>query len=289
MNPHMPIVRMQAVRLVQYRGWTIRKVARRLGVQPSTVSRWVKKDPTGGWNRIPTLSSRPHHHPRALDKQIVRAVLAKRLKRRRCGQIIHQELKREGLKVSLSSVQRTLERYNLLRKRSPWKRPHDYTRRPEVKNPGDLVEIDTIQIRDAKGKRLYIYTLIDLCTRWAWASPAEQINTWESIKFMNMAMKNSSFPFRMIQSDNGAEFSKMFSFRLNKKSVLHRHTRVGRSDDNAHIERFNRTIQEEALDRVPCQLASYRTTIRSFLKYYNTERLHMGINFLTPLEVLRRY
>lgn len=253
------------------------------------MSRWVKKDPTGGWNRIPTLSSRPHHHPKALDRQIVKAIVAKRLKRKRCGQIIHQELKREGLTVSLSSVQRTLERCSLLRKRSPWKRLHDYTRRPEVKNPGDLMEIDTIQMRDPKGKRVYIYTLIDLCSRWAFASPASRINTWESIKFTQTAMRQSSFPFRMIQSDNGGEFSKMFSFRLNKKGALHRHTRVGRSDDNAHIERFNRTIQEEALDRVPCELGSYRKAIRSFLKYYNTERLHMGINFQTPLEVLRSY
>ena len=211
------------------------------------------------------------------------------MERRRCGQIIHQELKRQGLQVSLSSVQRTLERYNLLRKRSPWKRPHDYTPRPEVKNPGDLLQIDTVQIRDPKGKRIYLYTLIDLCSRWAYAWPTQKINTRESIKFMIRAMVQASFPFHMIQSDNGAEFSKMFTFRLNKKGLPHRHSRVRHSDDNAHIERFNRTIQEECLDRVPCTLASYRIAIKSFLKYYNHERLHMGINFLTPLEVLRSY
>ena len=55
-NLFLPKVRMQAVMLVR-RGWSIRKVARHLGVNPSTVSRWVKKAPKRGYLGIPSYST----------------------------------------------------------------------------------------------------------------------------------------------------------------------------------------------------------------------------------------
>ncbi len=70
-NPNMPKVRRDAVRLVKYRGWSIRKVAKHLGYAPSTVSRWCKRDSTGGWHEIPTRSSKPKTSPRALPREIV--------------------------------------------------------------------------------------------------------------------------------------------------------------------------------------------------------------------------
>jgi hypothetical protein len=51
----------------------------------------------------------------------------------------------------------------------------------------------------------------------------------------------------MIQSDHGPEFGKWFVERIKKS---HRYTRIGKPNDNSHIERFNRTLQEECLDKV---------------------------------------
>jgi len=36
-----------------------------------------------------------------------------------------------------------------------------------------------------------------------------------------------------------------YETRLESKRIKIRHTRLGKPNDNAHIERFNRTIQEE--------------------------------------------
>src|SRR5229473_3564008 len=123
-NPHMPKVRMQAVRLVKYRGWSTRKVALHTGYSQSVIVKWCAKDPTGGWHRIPTKSSRPKHHPKELTSDLVSAIIRTRLKRRRCAEVVRQELCNDGVLVSLSSVKRTLARHNLLRTRSPWKRYH---------------------------------------------------------------------------------------------------------------------------------------------------------------------
>lgn len=287
-NPHIAKVRRDAVNLVKYRKWSMRKVAVKFGVEPSTIMRWCRKDFCGGFRLIPTKSSRPHTSPNALKKEIVEAIIRKRNGRRRCGQVIHQELKREGIHVSLPSVQRTLDRLGLLKKRSPWKRPHDFTLRPVVTNSGALIQVDTIHILLPEGGRLYIYTLIDLFSRWAYAEVVPKIGAQESVIFLSRALKKSPFKFEMIQTDNGSEFSTWFTHALLRRGISHRHSRVRQSNDNAHIERFNRTIQEECLDHTVNTMKNFKKEIPLFLKYYNTERLHMGINYQTPLEVLQR-
>lgn len=276
------------MQLVKYRGWSMRKVARRYGVEPSTVSRWCRHPSANGWDRIPTESSRPKKSPSALPEEVVTAILTKRLGRRRCGQVIHRELVNEGVSVSLSSVQRTLSRLNLLKKRSPWKRPHDATPRPEPTFAGALIETDTVHIVLPDGSRLYVYTLIDLYSRWAYAEVAPKIGAGISARFVRRAQARAPFRFVLVQSDHGSEFSTRFTHRLWERGVAHRHARVRQKNDQAHIERFNRTIQEECLDGVPRTVSTFRKALKAYLPYYNGERLHMGINYQTPLQVLRR-
>lgn len=264
------------------------KVARRFGVEPSTISRWCRLPFATGWHELPTRSSRPQTSPNALKKEIVAAIIQKRIGRRRCGQHIHHELVKEGVKVSLPSVQRTLDRLGFLKKRSPWKRPHDFTERPEITHAGSLLEADTVHIILPDGSRLYVYTLIDLFSRWAYAEVVERISAFRSFNFVRRASEIAPFKIDMIQTDNGGEFQKMFRFRLYKLGMNHRYSRVRQSNDQAHIERFNRTIQEECLDRTTQTLRDFRKAIKTFLPYYNNERSHMGINYQTPLEVLRR-
>lgn len=287
-NPHMPKVRRDAVNLVKYRKWTMRKTALHFGVQPSTISRWCKKPMATGWCPIPTRSSRPKKTPTSLSTEIVKAIIDKRNGRRRCGQHIYQELKREGIVVSLPSVQRTLDRCGLLKKRSVWKRPHDPTRRPEVTEAGSLLQIDTVHIRTALGEKIYVYTLIDLHSRWAYAQVLDRISAGRSAVFVRQALKRSPFIFKMIQSDHGSEFSTWFTHVLKKHNITHRHSRVRQPNDNAHIERFNRTVQEECLDRTAHTIPEFRKALRAYLVYYNTERIHMGIEYRTPQEMLRR-
>lgn len=266
----------------------MRKVARKFGVEPSTVSRWCKLPLATGWHELPTRSSRPKTSPHALKKEIVEAIIRKRIGRRRCGQHIFHELKREGVVVSLISVQRTLDRLGFLKKRSPSKRPHDFTERPAVTHPGAMLEADTVHIRLPDGSRLYVYTIIDLFSRWAYAEVVTKISGAASFKFVTNATVRAPFLFSLIQTDNGPEFQKMFKYRIAKLGLAHRHSRVRKSNDQAHIERFNRTIQEECLDRATHAIREFRKALKLYLPYYNTERIHMGINYQTLEEVLRR-
>ncbi len=285
-NPHMPKVRQDAVQLVKYRGWSMRKVARRYGVHPSTVMKWCRKDPTGGWREIPTLSSRPKTSPRALPREIVQAIIRKRVGRRRCGQVIHRELLADGISVSLCSVQRTLKRSHLLKEQSPWKRPHDATPRPEASHPGALLEADTVHFVLPDGSRLYVYTLIDLYSRWAYAEVSEKLRAYKSASFIARAQRKAPFHFEMIQTDHGPEFSTRFTHILLRKNLNHRHSRVRQCNDNAHVERFNRTLQDECLRGVPRTATHFSKAISKYLPYYINDRLHMGIDFKTPAQML---
>jgi len=284
----MAKVRRDAVNLVKWRHWSMRKVALRFGVEASTISRWCRRPFATGWHELPTRSSRPKTSPNALKREIIQAIIQKRIGHRRCGQVIHEELKREGVQVSLPSVQRTLGRLGLLKKRSPWKRPHDSTPRPEVLFAGALVQLDTIHILAPDGSRIYVYTLIDLFSRWAYAEVAERIGAEASVRFVSRAQKVADFDFKLIKTDHGSEFSTWFTHALLTKKIAHRHSRVRQSNDNAHVERFNRTIQEGCLDRTAHTILAFQKVLPQYLEYYNTERLHMGINYQTPLEVLRR-
>lgn len=285
-NPNLPRVRGEAILLVRS-GKSTREVARRLGWSQSAVSQWVRKAGPGWYGPLPTHSSRPKTSPSALSKEVVSAIIAKRVGRRRCGQVIHHELREEGIVVSLPSVQRTLERLHLLKKRSPWKRPHDFTPRPEASHPGALLEADTVHLMLPDGSRLYAYTLIDLYSRWAYAEVVERISATQSARFITHARKAAPFCFSLVQSDHGSEFSTWFTHALWEMGLAHRHSRVRQSNDQAHIERFNRTVQEECLDHTAHTITALRAALRMYMPYYNTERSHMGINFKKPIQMLQ--
>jgi len=274
---------MEAVKLVKYRGWSTRKVARYTGFNQSAIVKWCKKDPTGGWRRIPTQSSKPNHHPKELKKNVVEKILHIRRKTRRTSEVVHQELLNQGVRVSLNSVRRTIDRHGLMKKRSPWKRYHPHVDRPIPLKPGDLVQLDTIHRMIDEKKRLYIFVLIDVYSRWVYAKAYAKMNGATSVQFVAEAQRQASFSFDMLQSDHGPEFGKWFASQIKKK---HRYTRIGKPNDNAHIERVNRTIQEECLDELPDDVDVINGELKKYLRYYNYQRLHLGISLKVPMQLI---
>ncbi len=278
---------MQVAKLVINQGWSTRQAARYTGFNHSTIVRWVDKARILSGLSIETKISRPRSSPFALSSDIVDAILDHRKKYHRCAEVIHHQLNKDGISVSLSSVKRTLKR-NGLTYPSKWKKWHVYPPRPLPEKPGILVEIDSMR-EGLPCEHLYLYALIDLNSRWGFAKPSRKVNSWQSVKFLKEAESSSSFPFKTIQSDHGSEFAKWFSKQLIASKIEHRYSRVRRPTDNGHIERFIRTIQQECLARIPASFKAWEKSIPEFIHYYNTERPHMGINYQTPMEVVRSY
>ena len=267
-----------------HKGFSKEEVGRRFGVGSSTICKWVKKADKYGYHPIPTLSSKPRHHPKQLSSELVWKIFHQRLKNKRCAEVVHQELLNQGIVTSLSSVKRTLDRTGLLKKKSPWKRYHPHVDRPYPLKAGDLVQIDTIHLMISEKKRIYVFVLIDVYSRWVYARCYSRMSSKICLNFVREAQSKASFKFNMLQSDHGPEFGMWFVTQIKK---THRYTRIGKPNDNAHIERFNRTLQEECIDKVNTNVRSINCALKKYLQYYNYERLHMGLNLKTPNQLLK--
>jgi putative transposase len=287
-NPKLPKVRMDAVKLVRS-GWTTRQVGLHFGFNQSTIVRWVAKAPADGRLNIPTESSRPKSSSRALDETIVQAIIDERLKHNRCAEVVHADLAEQGIQVSLSSVKRTLARHELLKKKSKWARVREALPRPEVTAPGSLVQMDTVHFVDwSTGERFYLYTIIDLYSRWAHAEVHDKLSQAHSLKVALRAQAKAPFVFTMMQTDNGPEFQKYFHDMLAARKIALRHSRVRHSNDNAHVERFNRILQDECVSSYPLRRNVTQQRLDEYLDYYNNGRRHMGIKLRKPAEMMQR-
>lgn len=284
-NENVPVVRALAVRMVRS-GKSTRIVARHFGYGQSTIVKWCTRAPKGFVYRIDTRSSAPKTSPNSLPKETVGKIIHARIKSKRCAEVVYEMLKAEGVEVSLSSVKRKLSTYGLLKKRSPWKKLRSYPPRPEAKRPGMLVQMDTIHFVDKDGRRTYVYTALDVYSRYGFAILSTKANCYKSIFFLKRMIKYFPFKIKNVQTDNGPEFGLFFTDAVIRRGMTHRHIHPRSPNENGHLERFNRTIQEEISRHGWCIFIS--KDISAYLNHYNTERLHMGINFKTPSQLIQK-
>lgn len=289
-SPYAPAARRKAANLVLRHGFSAAEAARRTGVHRSTVGTWIKKAKRMNSNKgIPTESSRPKNPANQLDPEIVMRIVALRRETGRYAAALHAQLREEGVSVSLPSVKRTIRRKGLARPLSKWRRAWTPPiKRPWPLSPGALVQMDTIHIQRPDGSRYYLYTILDVCSRWAYAEYRPRLRQYESFEILLNAQAEAGFAFEMVQTDHGPEFGHWFHRMLLTRGLRLRHSRVRKPNDNAHLERFNRTVQDECLRRNRVAENDTKTALKSYLKYYNEGRLHGGINWQTPSRIVAK-
>lgn len=290
---------------------SISQVARRYGKNRSTIYRWKKKweaqqivklenagrpsRPLGKvfrwqavkWD-IKTINSAPKTHPNALSDNIVAAIMRVRRQKYECAEIVQYKLRKEGMVVSLSSIKRTFRRQELWRKKRKYRWNE---KRPLPTAPGELIQVDTVHyVNPLDHSKLYIYTVIDLYSRMAYVKIADKLSEKNAAITIFEAQAYMGFPFKMVQSDNGAEFQTHFQGRLNHSGIRTRHSRVRHPNDDAHIERFNRTLRKECIGAYNPNktIETIHCKLDRFINYYNYDRIHLGIGLRTPYEVLQR-
>ncbi len=189
-------------------------------------------------------------------------------------------------KISLSGkTGRLLARKVTLKKEKT--RRKDY--RPE--RPGDLVQMDTVSIFAAGVKR-YIFTAIDVNTRFAFANTYKSNSSANGSDFLGKFLTVVPFTIRRIQTDNGSEFAKNFTHSCQAKELIHFFNYPKHPQSNGLVERFNRTIQEQFVyNHISCidELDVFNRKLVEYLIWYNTEKPHRGINKLPPLRYYCEY
>jgi len=283
----MPKVRRRAVNDVWYRGFTYEQTALKYGVTKSAICKWVKRASPCHKVFIPTKSARPHSHPNQLSCDVVERIVSLRGEIKRCAPVLTAHLEKEGIRVSVSSVARTLKRQGLTRKPKPpsWKTE---VPRPISDSLGALVEADTMHVVKRDYSRFYVYAVLDTFSRLGYAEYQTKANQTTSIEVVERANRYFGFPFRVIQTDNGPEFRNNFAFYLRRENnILVRYSRIRKPNDNAHIERFIRTLQDECLGAYPKE-ETIQKKLTHYIEYYNHERLHLSLNMQSPREFVSK-
>ena len=160
--------------------------------------------------------------------------------------------------------------------------------KPGEKMVGDITYIPTWQ------GWLYLATVIDCATRKivGWAMD-DNYKTPLIISAIEMAARNLDLPEGAIfHSDRGSNYtSAKFAEALKKLGIRQSVGRTGICYDNALAESVNGTLKVELVHRtVYPTLQHARKDIARWIELrYNRTRLHSGLGYRTPQEVLDEY
>jgi transposase InsO family protein len=160
--------------------------------------------------------------------------------------------------------------------------------RPGVKMVGDITYIKTWQ------GWLYLATVIDCCTKMVLGyAVADHMTTPLIANAIDMAVRNHNIPVRAIfHSDRGSQYTSTdFRKKLRGLKIRPSVGRTGVCWDNAMAESFNGAIKNELIYRTayPTRKKA-RDAIAEYIEvFYNTQRLHSGLGYRTPLEVYNEY
>jgi putative transposase len=200
------------------------------------------------------------------------------------GRIIH-DLKEKGRipKTSKISINGLTGKLHVRPMRPPVRKTRRQGFYPRL--PGDLVEIDTVDIF-VDGLKRYLITAIDLPTRFAFAYTYKSSSSACARDFLGKLREVAPFKIERVQTDNGHEFLKHFIEACQEQELVHYFNYPRHPQSNGHLERFNRTVQEQfaywhtdLLD----EPSAFNRLLMKYLLWYNTEKVHRGIGKATPL------
>ena len=203
-------------------GANVSLTARRFGVSRPTVYRWLDRFDRLHLESLEDHGSAPRRRRRPTwTVEHLRAVKAVRQTYPRWGKDkLVVLLRRTGLRLSTSMVGRILARLRRsgelgvpVRRRMSvhhrrWQRPYAI-RKPAawtVERPGDLVELDTLDIRPLSNLIYKQFTARDVVSRWDTLELGRRATAAAAADVLDRLAERMPFPVRAISIDNGSEF-----------------------------------------------------------------------------------
>ena len=284
-----------------------RLTCRHFDISPQTFYRWKRRfDPYD----LTTLEDESRRPDRVRQPQtcsaIVERILGLRTRYPRWGKDkLVVLLQREELRVSTSTVGRVLKRLKdrgvlveplnvrlakAARKRR-WK-PRYAMRKPagyRVDAPGDLVQVDTLQIRLQSDDVRYQYSARDAISRWDCSHAYRRATSFTAACFLEYMERKFPFPIRSIQIDGGSEFKKHFEQACQDRSIRLFMTPPRSPKLQCYVERSNRTHREEfyEVEDIAIRLDEHNQQLERWNQTYNYVRPHQSLAQLTPNEYYR--
>ncbi len=169
----------------------------------------------------------------------------------------------------------------------PWalRKPRDYV----LERPGDLVQLDTMDLRPAPGVVLKQFTARDMISRWDVIEVHGRATSTAASLFLDTLQCRLRFHLRVLQVDGGGEFAALFEQACQQRGVRLFVLPPRSPKLNGQVERANRTHAEEFGEITPFSLpiSELNRELLAWGRTYNTIRPHQALSYLTPLRVPR--
>ena len=220
----------------------------------------------------------------------------------RYGRIrIRKELQRKGIEISEYRISNILRR-NGLKAKSGRRRKRKKEKKEalqyleenlikekfKVEQPNYLWCSDITELK-CQGTKVYVCGIIDVATRRivGWSIAKTQTQKLVQDAFRMAVGRNPKRPENAIyHSDRGCQYTAKKTKELVESHGFRKSmSRPGRPNDNQPIESFWRTLENEMDDIRMLRFDEASRSIARFIEmYYNADRLHSGINYMSPNE-----
>jgi transposase InsO family protein len=278
-------------------------------VSKRTLFRWQKKlkqslGKLEGLNRGNQAPSR--RRKRLVPTSVSKQIISLRTAHPRIGkEKVHALLLQTGYVGSVSTVGRIItslkqggrlpdpKQYSVSGKTGRMIERKRENRRRKLRRPKGyrVLEVDTV-IRFVDGVKRYILTGVDTERRTAFAACYTNHGSRSAADFLNKCRQVLPDCPKAVQTDNGSEFALHFETACHNQKLTHFHTYPRSPKMNAHVERFNRTLDEEFLKfnraLMRDDVKAFNDKLVEWLLWYNGERPHFALGQVSPFRFMMR-
>jgi putative transposase len=282
----------------------VKLVCQTFGMSRATLYRWLGRFDPKDLSSLKEESRRPRRVRRPLwSWELVRAVKELREEYPRWGKDKLAVLIRgQGHEVSTSTVGRMLrhlkqrgelkepKRRNISAKRKSRRsygvrKPGDYN----AERPGDLVQVDTLDVRPFPWVTLKQFTARDVISKWDVIEPRCRATATTAKEFIETLEQRMPFKVKALQVDGGSEFYSDFEEECQRRKIQLFILPPKSPKLNGCVERAHRTHTEEFYEVYECSwnVTELTPELRQWEDIYNCIRPHQALNYKTPLQFLR--
>lgn len=160
---------------------------------------------------------------------------------------------------------------------------------PKPNFPG-YVEIDSIVVY-INNTRHNFMSCIDIYTKFAYVRKVNTLSSLQAKITFQAFQQLLPHPVHTIQTDNGSEFLGKFHQYLETRGIKHIFIYPRSPKLNGVVERFNRTVQEEFINRnddIYYDLTAFQIKLAKYLNWYNYKRPHASLGYLSPMQFINQ-
>ncbi len=171
----------------------------------------------------------------------------------------------------------------------PWatRKPHFWP----CQQPGDLAQIDTKEVRPARGVVLKHFSARDMVSRWDVVEVHARATSLAAAHFLDVLLERMPFRVAALQVDGGSEFAAEFELACQQREVPLFVLPPRSPKLNGHVERAHRTHHEEFYQVTPesWSLPVLNRQLLPWEQTYNSIRPHQALGYRTPFEFVQHW